>query len=410
VGAQVDDFNLWSTVKKVLISNNISRHSANGIGFGSYGTSNAFTEPFSAFVIHNNLAYDVHNPRFDGPSNDGLVYGDSLSLKGIVNALVSHNTLVGPRIGTRIVEGARSNNLNLRDTVLAGAGVGCQVGWGCSCSHADYAPGLTMQNLFIMASSVNWNWPGAFSTCATGMKYNQDAVNQFVDPANGNYRLQAGNQGRNAATDSKDIGVDMDELENATSGVISGTPTWSRQSKLRLASANANAAVIMYDAPSEADCSLVVDDTVNFSSPHADTATAALQLDSRAGNLRDGPFRQFLVGRNSPLSPSTQYYVKLTCDNRVMPLSFFTAASGPTGVTNYTLQLNPPEGFGVAAVDVLYGPTDQLGASIEPVECASGCTVAFPVAQQGVTYWQFRYLDAASQVLSTSAKLVLALP
>lgn len=45
----------------------------------------------------------------------------------------------------------------------------------------------------------------------------------FVDQANSNYRLASGSQYKNAGTDGKDIGVDIDALEKATAGTISGT-------------------------------------------------------------------------------------------------------------------------------------------------------------------------------------------
>jgi hypothetical protein len=47
----------------------------------------------------------------------------------------------------------------------------------------------------------------------------------FMSPATGNYRLNASSPYRGAATDGKDIGVDMDALERAINGyTASATP------------------------------------------------------------------------------------------------------------------------------------------------------------------------------------------
>ena len=51
-----------------------------------------------------------------------------------------------------------------------------------------------------------------------------DAVG-FVDRTGGDYRLAATSPYKNMATDGTDIGADIDALEAATAGVISGTPT-----------------------------------------------------------------------------------------------------------------------------------------------------------------------------------------
>src|SRR6185369_7001269 len=49
---------------------------------------------------------------------------------------------------------------------------------------------------------------------------------QFVDAANGNYRLASSSPYKGAATDGKDIGCDFDQLEAAQAGVApSPTPT-----------------------------------------------------------------------------------------------------------------------------------------------------------------------------------------
>jgi hypothetical protein len=53
----------------------------------------------------------------------------------------------------------------------------------------------------------------------------------FVDLAGRNYRLAATSPYKNAATDGTDIGADIDALETATAGVLSGTPATSDTSR-----------------------------------------------------------------------------------------------------------------------------------------------------------------------------------
>src|SRR2546426_6623366 len=45
----------------------------------------------------------------------------------------------------------------------------------------------------------------------------------FMDQAGGNYRLQTTSPYKNAGSDGKDVGVDFDALQSATSGVETGT-------------------------------------------------------------------------------------------------------------------------------------------------------------------------------------------
>jgi hypothetical protein len=51
-------------------------------------------------------------------------------------------------------------------------------------------------------------------------------------------------------------------------------------------------------------------------------------LQSRAGNIQDGINRQFVIGRNSSLSPSTLYYYRILCGPEFATGSFTTLSSG----------------------------------------------------------------------------------
>jgi hypothetical protein len=97
------------------------------------------------------------------------------------------------------------------------------------------------------------------------------------------------------------------------------------------ARAGSTRAVISYDAPTAAACTVGVSTTpaVIFAY-HADTSTPA--ADNRAGSVSVGRSRQFVAGTVAALTPSTQYHARIKCGSEWSHyLSFRTRPAGDGG-------------------------------------------------------------------------------
>ena len=126
------------------------------------------------------------------------------------------------------------------------------------------------------------------------------------------------------------MGADTEVLKEAVSGVLAGTPRWSVQANLRV-EAGATQAVVRYTAPDSDACTLNLYTSAarTAANEHPDTRGAGWSLDARAGNIFDGPEREFVLGYNAALTPDTEYHYMLRCGGRAMPGVFRTAASSP---------------------------------------------------------------------------------
>jgi hypothetical protein len=99
------------------------------------------------------------------------------------------------------------------------------------------------------------------------------------------------------------------------------------------ARAAATHAVISYVAPTSAACTVAVAThpmpMAHVTTLHPDTAIPA--LDSRPGSVSNGLNRQFVVGTETPLTPSTLYHARVNCGSWAYFLQFRTRATGAGG-------------------------------------------------------------------------------
>ena len=192
-----------------------------------------------------------------------------------------------------------------------------------------------------------------------------------------------------AGTDGKDMGPDIDKLEDLLSGVVLGVPNWSQQAVLR-AEPGATAAIIQYTAPGPQACSLRL-----YTSPgrtpgsqHADTLVEGGDLDSRPGNVFEGLDRQFVLGRNTALTPETQYYYILRCNERTMPGEFKTKAAGTE--PQYVEIALQDAAADNAVIEYDSNPDLQNAVTADPV--------SFAPAQTGVRQVKLRFSIPPGQI------------
>jgi hypothetical protein len=202
----------WTTIRDVSFVNNHVRHAAGG--FQISGQDHMFgSRVMQRILIANNLLeyIDIEYGYSAGKDPAALNMGFAIS-NGPQDLVIDHNTMVpggrGVRFGIRADFGVFPR-FTFRNNILP-------MGWGgvsgdcCStAAHvmATHAPdGIMTNNLFLGTRQAASSFPrGNFV----------DGKAPFIDAASGNYRLAPNSRYKGAATDGKDIGVDVDALAGA---------------------------------------------------------------------------------------------------------------------------------------------------------------------------------------------------
>ena len=185
----------WSVVQNVLFSNNLVRHVPGAIEILGYDTTP--TQETNNIVIRNNLFEDVSATAYGGS-------GGFLLVNGGRNIVVDHNTAIVDGNWTvgadRLVSQSFvfTNNI-IPDNASAIVGTGTTAGIA---SIAQYFPGSTIVRNVIAGPSGHAYPEGNFFPPSLA-----EVLSGYRLPSNSPYRL--------AATDGKDIGVDIDALNTA---------------------------------------------------------------------------------------------------------------------------------------------------------------------------------------------------
>jgi hypothetical protein len=161
-------------------------------------------------------------------------------------------------------------------------------------------------------------------------------------------------------------------------------------------SPGASQLLFRFTAPAAGECRIRV-----AASPPSDTSDAG---DATVSGI--GLTRWYTAGG---LTPSTQYFYRLTCGTARLHGSAATLAGG--GPVTVSLALAPPQGRGIAAAVVNYGLTPALGNQIGPQSCSSTCTVNLPANDGQVLYYDVRYRNALGETVAAgSVERIVARP
>lgn len=195
----------WSVVQDVTFTNNIVRHTAAGLCILGWDNEHPSLQT-QRIRIKNNLFDDVGNSRWGG--NDVLF----VMLDNSAYVQIDHNTAF--QSGNIVTADGRAhtgfvyiNNLTPHNAYGV---IGADRGIGNPTLTTFFPECAFAKNVLI--GGAYWDYPsdnffpGAFGNVG------------FVDLAGGNCRLDASSLYKNAGTDGKDIGADMDALEAAMSG------------------------------------------------------------------------------------------------------------------------------------------------------------------------------------------------
>jgi hypothetical protein len=197
----------WSVVEDVTFTHNVVRHSGSAINIAGRD-DNLASQQTKRILIANNLFQDIDGRRWGG---SGRLFQ---LLNGAADVVIDHNTAF--QSGDVIfVEGAANvgfvytNNLTPHNLYgLSGTGTGSP-----ALTLSTYFPGaLFARNVLVGGKPLSYP-PNNFFPASMG-----DVL--FTDLAGGNYRLQPASPYKNAATDGKDVGIDVDAVRSMTSGAL----------------------------------------------------------------------------------------------------------------------------------------------------------------------------------------------
>jgi hypothetical protein len=202
----------WVATEDVTFTNNIVRSAPMGVTF--QGRDYAAGYGFMRGVkIINNLFYDIDGPKWGGSGWFLLVTNNPNEVT------IDHNTAI--QTSSTIASSGTNNNWIYRNNLAAHNTYGVKgdgLGTGDSTLNGNF-PGIIFTKNVLMGgpSSLYSQHPGNFFPPNWGTV-------QFLNQAGNNYRLAATSPYKNAGTDGKDIGANIDQIDAATAGVIAGTP------------------------------------------------------------------------------------------------------------------------------------------------------------------------------------------
>jgi hypothetical protein len=212
----------WSVVQNIIVRNNVIRHVAavlNILGYDNENTSRQTTN----IQLRNNLIYDV-STAYSTPGNEANGWFAVIG-NGPRDIIIDHNTIdndghdtiafyEGVWPATTAIPGVVITNNLMRDNLYGIFGSNSQEG---QLSLNTYAPGATVLRNAIAGANSLYPAGNDFPTLAQWMA-------DFVNRGAADYRLVSTSLSKGAATDGKDIGVDLSALNAAMNAAAPPPP------------------------------------------------------------------------------------------------------------------------------------------------------------------------------------------
>ena len=198
-----------SVVQDITFTNNIVRHSGSGVNVAGY--DDAFpSQPTTRILIRNNLFEDLDSARWGGDGRWLQIVG------GPNNLTVDHNTSF--QTGhIAIADGMPPGQFFVFTNNIAPHNAygffGSGVGTGTVALETYFPGAIFVRNAIISGSKSDYPGDNFFPSLVSDV--------HFVDQLLGNYRLAAESPYKNAGTDGKDLGCDLDAINAALSGFAS---------------------------------------------------------------------------------------------------------------------------------------------------------------------------------------------
>jgi hypothetical protein len=224
----------WCTVHDVTFTNNLIRHVGAGISFLGTDNDHPSGNEYN-ILVENNLLYDVNSGYGDfGSGGSGDCY--MVTAQNLDSVTIDHNTcLQNYGIAQTQTYPSQTTNFVFTNNLQANNQYGFSgdnVGSGSAAINSYYPGSTFLRNGVAITmgtdSSPPWAYPGAsvlpdMSGADFIFTPNGWSDMQFADMAGDDYHLAAGSPFKNAGTDGKDIGADIDAINAAIAGDGTGT-------------------------------------------------------------------------------------------------------------------------------------------------------------------------------------------
>jgi len=376
----------WARGENIRFERNIVRNSAQGVRISS-SNSVLLLRRNNQISMTDNLIYKIGNtdyPSINSTSARPLSFGGPCD-----DCAIDHNTIVSGVTGGQGIyfDTAPFVRPRLSNSILYANLYGMIGDGGLPISHYWGGDGNVL-NTVMVDNLGGYGAPSSFGSYAVNGKYITAATPLFT--GSGNYRLLPTSPYSAScttgcdfsATDGKDLGADIDAVEAATDGVTGSGSTVARM-RIQVETGSRHA-IVRYQAPTAAACSLSLFTNAARTVLHADTPDAGTQSDARAGNIVDGRRHEFVLGAVAFLTPSTLYQARLDCGSLRIPISVRTAASGANAP--HTLRFAQPATVRYANNLSFTGATTLAAATRHEI----------PVPSGGVVYVQTESLPATA--------------
>jgi hypothetical protein len=365
----------WARGENIRFERNIVRNSTQGVRIASTNSPLNLMRN-NRISMTDNLVYKIGNtdyPSINSTSARPLSFGGPCD-----DCVVDHNTIVSGVTGGQGVyfDTAPFVRPRLSNSILYSNLYGMTGDGGQPISYYWGGNGNVLHTVMV-DNLNNRGAPVSFGSYAVNGKYIQATTPLFA--GSGDYRLLPTSpysascvSGCDfAATDGKDLGADIDAVESGTAGV---TDTGSIVARMGIqVETGSRHAIVRYQAPTAAGCSLSLFTNIGRSTLHADTPNAGARSDTRSGNIVDGQHREFVLGTVALLTPSTLYHARLDCGSLRIPIQIRTAATG--AATQHTLRFAQPTAVQYAGDLSFTGATSLAAATQHEIPVPSGNVV-----------------------------------
>ena len=373
----VDQYNAngWVRGQNIRFTENTLYNSTSGMRMSTEG-STIFGQQSSRIQIQNNLLYKIGATDYPSISSNAP---QPQSYSGPCNdCLVDHNTISTDVTGGYAAgfDTAALTRFRLSNGIGYTGQYGLAYDGGSPCTTYLPSPSGLFSDVLINPDASS----GGAPACATVFNFVPHATTMFTSTSD--FRLQSTSPYSAkcstgcgfTATDGKDLGADIDMVDTAIGGSVSGAP-WLGGSVV--VSAGSTRAILRYTAPSTSACTVKLYTDVARTTLSADTASGGDQLDTRTGSVTSGTSRQFVLGTVSALSASTTYWAVITCGTST---ALSVVQTLPAGSGSFTVTTTYP-----SARTGEYSSSADMSS---PTAISSSATHDVPVPSGTVRYYR----------------------
>ncbi len=358
----------WSVTSDFTFRHNIVVHGPSAIKFCGRACDGAPTAQGRAFLVQNNLFHDIRSAAWGGAG----VFLQTIQVTP--DLTVNHNTVIHDGATFNGGDEGAGGNTGFQFTDnIAQRGAfgfrGTSAGEGIDTLETYFPGSVFARNALAGASAgvypADNYFPAAFANLG------------FADLALGDYRLAAGSPYRNAASDGRDIGADIDAVNAATACALNGQ---CGPARFPVASVNPFSfvdqsgiepgALVTSNAVTISGTGLTLPVTISISGGGAYSIGCNQRLTTTTALIRAG--EAVCVRYRTPPTPSTTTTTTLTVNGVSATFRSTTGALTAPSTANHTgLWWNPAEsGWGVNFAhqgDLMFGTLFTYDASHRPM-------------------------------------------